>query len=137
MYLTVGAPRLQAEERVVVRATAADPRSDWAHGFSSGTFFLTDRRLFLQPWAVLGGNARPSWELTLDAVDRVSSVRVPVWLFGLVCVWLHGIRLVTLDGKARTVIVGRARAEECVTTLEGVLRARRRSSQRTGATSTS
>ncbi len=133
MYLTVGIRGLQVDEKVFVRAIAADPRSDWAHGYSSGPLYVTDRRLVLYPWTVLGGDRRP-WELSLDVIERVSSAPVPVWLFGLVRIWLHGIRLVTVDGKGKTIIVGQARAAECVASLEGILTARRRSSGRTSAT---
>jgi len=120
-----------------VRVLAADPRSDWVHGFSAGHLYLTDRRLVLRPWAVLGGTDSQPWELSVDTVLRVSSAPVPVWLFGLIRIWLHGIRLVTLDGKGKTIIMGRTAAMECVATLDGILKAGRRSPERTGAHSPS
>ena len=137
MYTTVGTTSLRTDEKVLVQVMAADPRSDWVHGFSSGRLYLTDRRLVLRPWAVLDGAGCHPWELSVDAVDRVSSAPVPVWLFGLVRIWLHGIRIVTLDGKAKTIIMGRTGAAECVATLDGILRARRRSCERTTASSSS
>ncbi len=118
---------------MLVEAIAADPRSDWLHGYSSGHLYLTDRRLVLHRWALLGGTDSCPWELSVDVIDRVSSAPVPVWLFGVVRIWLHGIRLVTFDGKGKTIIVGRARAAECLASLDSILKARRRSSQRTGA----
>ena len=124
---------LQADEEILVRALAADPRSDWLHAYSSGDLVLTDRRLILRPWALATGPGFPSWEVPIDSLERVSSVPVPVWLFGLVRIWLHGVRLVTSDGGRRTVIVGRRRAAECVAVLDAMLAARRRSSGRVGA----
>jgi hypothetical protein len=133
----VSGPRLQADEKVLVRVIAADPRSDWVHGYSSGPLYLTDRRLVLQPWAALGGTDRQPWELSLDAIEKVSSVPVPVWVLGLIRIWLPGVRLITADGKAKTIIVGRSRAPEWVAALEGLLKTRRQSSVRTAATSPS
>ena len=137
MYTTVGTTSLRTDEKTLVRVVAADPRSDWVHGYSAGRLYLTDRRLVLRPWAVLAGADAVPWELSVDDVERVSSAPVPVWLFGLVRVWLHGIRLVTLDGKGKTIITGRAGAAECVATLDDILRARRRSCERTTASSPS
>jgi hypothetical protein len=106
------------------------------HGYSCGRLRLTDRRLILQPWAPFGNGAGRTWELPVDAVEKVSSAPVPVWVFGMVRIWLHGIRLVTFDGKGKTIIVGRASAKECLATLDGILKARRRSSERSGTAST-
>ncbi len=124
---------LQADEEVLIRALAADPRSDWLHAYSSGDLVLTDRRLILRPWARATGPAFTYWEVPIDTLERVSSVPVPVWLFGLVRIWLHGVRLVTVDGGRRTVIVGRRHAAECVAVLDAMLAARRRSAGRVGA----
>jgi hypothetical protein len=133
----VSGPKLQADEKVLVRVIAADPRSDWVHGYSAGPLYLTDRRLVLHPWAAFGGTDAQPWELPLDAIDKVSSVPVPIWLFGLVRIWLRGVRLVTGDGTSKTIIVRHSRAPECVATLEALRKARRRSSVRTATTSPS
>jgi hypothetical protein len=134
MYLGMAVPRLEADEMVLVRARAADPRSDWLHGYSSGDLVLTDRRLILRPWALLGGSDGRAFEIPLDALDRVSPVPVPVWLLGLVRIWLHGVRLFTADGTVKTIVMARSRAEECVSTLDALVLARPRSSERVGAT---
>jgi hypothetical protein len=127
-------PTLHADEQVLLRALAADPRSDWFHAYSTGDLYLTDRRMILCPWPFISGPDSPSWELSVDSLERVSSVPVPVWLAGVVRVWLRGIRLVTTDGRAKTVVMARGRADEWVTTLEAVLQIRRRSFERVGAT---
>ncbi len=137
MYTTVGTASRWTDEKVLARVLAADPRSDWAHGYSSGHLYLTDRRLVLRPWVILDGAGSRPWELSVDAVDRVSAAPVPVWLFGLVRIWLHGIRLVTVDGKGKTIVMGRSGAAECVATLDGILRARRRACERTAASASS
>jgi hypothetical protein len=134
MYVGMAVSSVRADDEVLMRAFGADPRSDWLHGYSSGELVLTDRRLAFRPWPLVSGPDGRPFEVTVDSIDRVSSVPVPVWLFGLVRVWLHGVRLVTVDGTVKTVVLRRARAAECVTTLEAVLRARRRSSDRVGAT---
>jgi hypothetical protein len=134
MQLGVADLRLQVDEEVLLRAVAADARSDWRHGFSSGEFYLTDRRLILHRWSPRAGPDAVPWELPIASVDRVSSVPVPVWLCGLVRVWLPGIRLVTADGGATTLIMGRSRATECINGIDSMLRARRRSADRTTAT---
>ena len=131
----MGDPGLQADERVLVRAMAADPASDWRHGFSSGHLYLTDRRLLLQPWSPSAMGDRTTWELSVDAIDRVSSAPVPIWLFGVVRLWLPGIRVVTSDGRGKTIVMGRDSAREFLAALDDIVKARRRLPARSGAPS--
>ena len=100
MILPVSATELRPGEQAILRTTAADPRSDWVHAFSAGRLVLTDRRLRFGPFTALDGTDRHGCELSVDDIERVSPVPVPIWVLGLVRIWLRGIRVVTTTGRA-------------------------------------
>jgi hypothetical protein len=125
-----------AEECVVMRAMAADPRSDWIHGYAAGYVSLTDQRLYFLPFGGSGSGDRRWWEVALDDTERIAVTSVPLWAFGLVRIWVPGIRIVARTGGGRTLIVGRARALTLVERFDGMARARRRSWQRTNSSAT-
>jgi hypothetical protein len=125
-----------ADEHVLLRAVAADPRSDWIHGYSAGHVSLTDRRLHFVPFGASGSVDRRRWEVALDDVERMATTSVPLWVFGLVRIWVPGIRVVVRTGGGRTLIVGRARARTWVEDFDGIARARRRSGRRTNSSAT-
>jgi hypothetical protein len=133
---TVGAETLSAEERVIVRMTAADPRSEWSHGLSVGLVSLTDRRIVFRPYAVHGPSAarngvdRLRWELSLDDVDRITSTPVPLWLLGVVRIWLRGIRVATTAGRGKTFVLRGTQAADFVAAFDGLRKAKRRSDAR-------
>jgi hypothetical protein len=126
-----------AEDRVLIRALAADPRSDWIHGYSAGHVSLTGRRLAFVPSGAGRSADRRQWEVAVDDVERISTSSVPIWICGLVRIWVPGIRVVLRTGGGRTLIVGRARARILVTEFEVISRANRRSRPRTDSTATS
>ena len=130
MILTVDARELRPGERVILRSTAADPRSDWIHAFSIGHLVLTDQRLCFGPFTSFGGKELRTCELPLHDIDRVSLVAVPIWVLGLVRIWPRGIRVVTTDGTSRTFMMGGARSSECVMSLDRILMERRRATPR-------
>jgi hypothetical protein len=123
-----------AEERVLIRVVAADPRSDWIHGYSAGLVSLTHRRLAFAPSG--GGRSADhrQWEVAVDDVERISVSSVPIWICGLVRIWVPGLRVVVRTGGGRTLIVGRARARKLVKEFEVISKAKRRSHQRTDST---
>ena len=127
---TVGAETLPAGEQVIVRMTAADPRSEWSHRLSAGLVSLTDRRIVFLPYTSRSGGDRHRWELSLDDVERITATPVPVWLLGMVRVWLRGIRVVTTTGRGKTFILRGAQASDFVTAFDGLRRAKRRSDSR-------
>jgi hypothetical protein len=126
----VSAESLSAEERVIVRMTAADPRSEWSHGLSAGLVSLTDRRIVFCPYAARRGADGRRWELSLDDVDRVTATPVPVWLLGVARIWLRGVRVATAGGRGKTFILRGAQASDFVAAFEGLSKARRRSGAR-------
>ncbi|HEX3980415.1 MAG TPA: hypothetical protein VHW93_04290, partial [Acidimicrobiales bacterium] len=103
-----------AEERVLVRVVAADPRSDWIHGYSAGLVSLTHRRLAFVPSGERRSAHHRQWDVAVDDVERISVTSVPFWICGLVRIWVPGIRVVVRTGGGRTLIVGRARAQKLV-----------------------
>jgi hypothetical protein len=121
---------------VLVRVLAADPRSDWIHGYSAGLVSLTDRHLAFVPSVAVASADHGPWEVAVDDVERISTSSVPIWICGLVRIWVPGIRVVVRSGGGRTLIVGRARARQLVAEFEVISRAKRRSDQRTGSTAT-
>lgn len=125
-----------AEDRVLVRVLAADPRSDWIHGYSAGLVSLTDRQLAFVPSVAVASTDHGPWEVAVDDVERISTSSVPIWICGLVRIWVPGIRVVVRSGGGRTLIVGRTRARQLVAEFEVISRAKRRSDQRTGSTAT-
>lgn len=127
---TVGAESLPAEERMIVRMTAADPRSEWSHGLSAGLVSLTDRQIVFRPFAARDGADRRRWELSLDDVDRITTTPVPIWLFGVVRIWLSGVRVATTAGRGKTFILRSAQASEFVAAFEVLRKAKRRSGVR-------
>jgi hypothetical protein len=114
---------------VIVRMTAADPRSEWSHGLSAGLVSLTDRRIVFSPYAARGADRR-RWELSLDDVDRVTTTPVPFWLLGVARIWLRGVRVATTGGRGKTFILRGAQASDFVAAFEGLRTARRRTGAR-------
>jgi len=127
---TVGAETRPAEERVIVRMTAADPRAEWSRRFSAGSVSLTDRRVVFCPYAGRDGQDPHRWELSFEEVGRITTTPVPIWLFGLVRIWLRGIRVVTTTGRGKTFILRGRQAAEFVAAYDGLKRTRRRSDAR-------
>lgn len=121
---------MSAGERVIVRMTAADPRSEWSHGLSAGLVSLTDRRIVFCPYAARSGAACRRWELSLDDVDRVTTTPVPIWLLGVARIWLRGVRVATTGGRGKTFILRGAQASDFVAAFDGLRKARRRSGAR-------
>jgi hypothetical protein len=136
MTQDMAARDLGAEERVLLRALAADPRSDWIHGYSAGHVLLTDRRLLFVPFGASGSADGRRWEVALEGVERMAATSVPLWVFGLVRIWVPGIRVVVRTGGGRTLIVGRAPARKWVESFDRIRRARRRTLQRTDSATT-
>jgi len=126
----VGAESLSEEERLVVRMTAADPRSEWSHGLSAGLVSLTDRRIVFRPYAARRGADSRRWELSLDDVDRVTTTPVPIWLLGVARIWLRGVRVATTGGRGKTFILRGTQASDFVAAFEGLRKARRRTGAR-------
>jgi hypothetical protein len=130
MVSTVSAESEWAEERVIVRMTAADPRSEWSHGLSAGLVSLTDSRIVFHAYGTRRGADDRRWELSLDDVERVTTTPVPIWLLGVARIWLRGVRVATSGGRGKTFILRGARATDFVAAFEGVRKARRRSGAR-------
>lgn len=116
---------------MIVRMSAADPRSEWSHGLSAGLVSLTDRRIVFCPYAARSGADGRRWELSLDDVDRVTATPVPIWLLGVARIWLRGVRVATTGGRGKTFILRGAQASDFVAAFEALRKAGRRRGART------